>query len=77
MICFRLQGDKIQTMFESADEQILREAETLAREAKSSRQFTDVNKFTLKCMVCNILLKGQTEAQSHAKSTGHTNFGEV
>lgn len=56
---------------------MLQEAKLLAHEAKSSRQFTDVNKFTLKCMVCNILLKGQVEAQSHAKSTGHANFGEV
>lgn len=67
----------MQTMFESTDERILKEAETLAKEAKSSRQFTDVNKFTLKCMICNIKLKGQTEAQTHAHTTGHTNFGEV
>lgn len=54
-----------------------RQAEQLAIEAKSSRQFTDVAKFTLKCYVCDCLIKGQTEAQEHAKSTGHTNFGEV
>lgn len=53
------------------------EAEELAREAKSSRQFTDVNKFTLKCLVCNIFLSGQVQAQQHAKNTGHANFGEV
>ncbi|KAF7278259.1 yod1 deubiquitinase [Rhynchophorus ferrugineus] len=72
-----LNGDKMQTMFESSDERILKEAEILAKEAKSSRQFTDVNKFTLKCMICNIRLKGQTEAQTHAHTTGHANFGEV
>lgn len=72
-----LNGDKIQTMFPTADERILREAETLAQEAKSSRQFTNLNKFTLKCMDCNIFLKGQIEAQAHAKSTGHMNFREV
>lgn len=70
-------GDKMQTMFESSDERILREATTLAQEAKSSRQYTDVNKFTLKCLVCNIMLKGQIEAQTHAQKTGHMNFGEV
>ncbi|XP_050310069.1 ubiquitin thioesterase OTU1 [Anthonomus grandis grandis] len=70
-------GGKIQTMFESSDDRILCEAKTLAQEAKSSRQFTDVNKFTLKCLVCNIMMKGQTEAQSHAQQTGHANFGEV
>lgn len=57
--------------------EIYREAEQLAHEAKSSRQFTDVNKFTLKCMICEKQLKGQIEAQKHAKETMHTNFGEM
>ncbi|KAF5297474.1 hypothetical protein FQR65_LT10010 [Abscondita terminalis] len=72
-----LQGNAIQTIFPSHDDRILRDAEQLAVEAKSSRQFTDVNKFTLKCMVCNILMSGQTQAQQHAQTTGHTEFGEV
>ncbi|CAG9765297.1 unnamed protein product [Ceutorhynchus assimilis] len=70
-------GEKIQTLFETADERVYRDALTLAQEAKSSRQYTDVNKFTLKCMVCNVMLRGQVEAQSHAKTTGHMSFGEV
>lgn len=53
------------------------QAEQLAKEANASRQFTDVNKFTLRCMVCDSMLTGQVEAQQHAKSTGHANFGEV
>lgn len=67
----------IQTIFPAEDEDIYREAEQLAHEAKSSRQFTDLNKFTLKCMICNKFLTGQVEAQKHAKETMHTNFGEV
>ncbi|CAH0559106.1 unnamed protein product [Brassicogethes aeneus] len=72
-----LDGSKIQTIFPSDDERVLRDAEQLAIEAKSSRQYTDVNKFTLKCMICNVMLKGQLQAQQHASSTGHMNFGEV
>ncbi|XP_018568960.1 ubiquitin thioesterase OTU1 isoform X2 [Anoplophora glabripennis] len=72
-----LDGGKIQTIFSSEDDRVLREAEQLAQEAKSSRQFTDVDKFSLKCMICNILLKGQVAAQQHAQTTGHANFGEV
>ncbi|XP_023017281.1 yod1 deubiquitinase [Leptinotarsa decemlineata] len=72
-----LDGNKSLTIFPSDDDRLLRSAEQLALEAKSSRQFTDVDKFTLKCMVCNILLRGQVAAQEHAHSTGHTNFGEV
>ncbi|XP_045765924.1 ubiquitin thioesterase OTU1 [Maniola jurtina] len=67
----------IQTVFPAEDMEIYHEAEQLAHEAKSSRQFTDLNKFTLKCMICDKLLKGQVEAQRHAKETMHTNFGEV
>ncbi|XP_014240535.1 ubiquitin thioesterase OTU1 [Cimex lectularius] len=68
---------KIQTMFLRSNENALREAEELAQEAKSSRQYTDVNRFTLKCLVCREKLQGQTQAQAHAKKTGHMNFGET
>lgn len=64
-------------MFPTADDKILREAETLALEAQTSRQFTDVDKFTLKCLDCNVYLIGQREALGHAKESGHSNFGEV
>lgn len=72
-----IQGDSIQTIFPTEDERILFEAAELAREVKSSRQFTDVQKFTLMCNDCKMKLNGQLEAQQHAKDTGHMNFGEV
>lgn len=64
-------------MFPIEDESIFSQAEQLAQEAKSSRQFTDVDRFTLKCIQCDCPLIGQAEAQQHAKTSGHTNFGEV
>lgn len=67
----------IQTIFPAEDMDIYQDAEQLAKEAKSARQFTDLNKFTLKCMICDKFLTGQVEAQKHAKETMHTNFGEV
>ncbi|XP_076761643.1 yod1 deubiquitinase [Xylocopa sonorina] len=67
----------IQTMFPTEDEKILFKAAELAKEVKSSRQFTDIQKFTLMCNDCKIKLNGQIEAQQHAKETGHMNFGEV
>lgn len=70
-------SDEIKTMFPSSDEEVFEQAQSIAKEAKSSKQFTDTNKFTLKCFDCGILIKGQVEAQQHAKSTKHTNFGEV
>ncbi|KAJ6622856.1 Ubiquitin thioesterase OTU1 [Pseudolycoriella hygida] len=72
-----LSGGPVKTMFSIEDDTVMQQAQQLAMEAKSSRQFTDVDRFSLKCMQCDCLLVGQVEAQQHAKSTGHTNFGEV
>lgn len=72
-----LKGGNVRTIFPTEDDSVLKEAQQIALEAKSSRQFTDVNKFTLKCMVCNVFMNGQVQAQQHAQSTGHQNFGEV
>ncbi|XP_035239513.1 ubiquitin thioesterase OTU1 [Anguilla anguilla] len=66
-----------QTIFPAADDVILAQALELADEARRKRQFTDVNRFALRCMVCQTGLVGQAEAREHAKETGHANFGEV
>ncbi|GLH03117.1 hypothetical protein R5R35_007690 [Gryllus longicercus] len=71
------EGGSVQTIFLTTDERILQEAEQLALEAKSSRQYTDVHRFSLKCLVCQEMLVGQVEAQQHAKATGHKTFGET
>lgn len=55
---------------------MLEAAQMLANEAKSSRQYTDVNRFTLKCHDCGYIMIGQSQAQEHAKMTAHTNFNE-
>ncbi|XP_071443595.1 ubiquitin thioesterase Otu1 [Hetaerina americana] len=72
-----LEGGKLQTIFPISDEGILTQALALSEEAKSSRQFTDLARFTLKCMVCDTMLTGHVQAQRHAKETGHKTFGEV
>ncbi|XP_057620724.1 ubiquitin thioesterase OTU1-like [Chionomys nivalis] len=65
------------TIFSSNDDIVLVQALELADEARRKRQFTDVNRFTLRCMICQKGLTGQAEARDHARETGHTNFGEV
>ncbi|XP_013783131.1 ubiquitin thioesterase OTU1-like [Limulus polyphemus] len=67
----------VQTIFPKTDECVLQMAMEIAQEAKSSRQFTDIQNFSLRCLVCSQCLKGQQEAQQHAKDTGHCNFGEI
>lgn len=42
-----------------------------------ARQFTDLSKFKLRCLVCQRALGGQVDAMNHAKQTGHSNFGEI
>ncbi|XP_039605066.1 ubiquitin thioesterase OTU1 [Polypterus senegalus] len=66
-----------QTIFSTNDDIILVQALELADEARKKRQFTDVQRFSLRCMVCQKGLVGQSEAREHAKETGHSNFGEV
>jgi len=67
----------IQTVFPVANESVLSMALEIANEAKASRQFTDVQNFSLRCLVCNAGLTGNSQAQSHALETGHLNFGEI
>ncbi|XP_015795379.1 ubiquitin thioesterase OTU1 [Tetranychus urticae] len=68
---------KIQTIFPKSDDIILSLALELAHEARTSRQFTDVQNFTLRCLDCNTALQGQEAARIHAQETGHINFGEI
>jgi len=65
------------TVFPTSDDSVTVQALELAAECKNSRQFTDTANFQLRCITCNKPLKGQREAQDHAKKTGHTNFGEI
>ncbi|XP_060035156.1 ubiquitin thioesterase OTU1 [Erinaceus europaeus] len=65
------------TIFPSSDDVVLVQALELAEAARSRRQFTDVNRLALRCMVCQKGLTGQAEAGEHARETGHANFGEV
>ena len=69
-------GGDVTTIFSTQNAAILAQAMELANEAKASRQFTDVAKFSLRCLVCQKALTGQVAAQDHAKATGHINFGE-
>ncbi|XP_014215187.1 ubiquitin thioesterase OTU1 [Copidosoma floridanum] len=72
-----IDGGKIQSIFLADNETVYVQALSLAQEAQSSHQFTDVNRFTLKCIDCDVKLSGSEAAQKHAKETGHRKFGEV
>lgn len=65
------------TLFSTSDDSVLAMALEVAREAKASRQYTDVQNFTLRCLACDTGLVGQEQARKHAAETGHVRFGEV
>lgn len=68
---------KIQTVFSSQDDIVMTQAADLANAAKKAKQFTNVENFKLRCLVCQSPLAGQVAAQEHAEKTGHINFGEI
>ncbi|ODM87382.1 Ubiquitin thioesterase OTU1 [Orchesella cincta] len=70
-------GGSTRTKFEVRNTRMNDLAMQLAHEAHASHQFTDLNNFSLRCQICNALLKGQEEAQAHAKKTAHTAFAEI
>eukprot|EP00092_Neocalanus_flemingeri_P023715 GFUD01025721.1.p1 GENE.GFUD01025721.1~~GFUD01025721.1.p1 ORF type:complete len:348 (-),score=97.11 GFUD01025721.1:229-1209(-) len=66
-----------QTVHSTSDASILEKAKVTAEEARAAHSYTDTAGFTLKCLVCGFRMKGEAEAQKHAKTTSHTNFSEV
>ena len=65
-----------QTQFASDDGTTEALALALAKQEQAKKKFVDVGSFTLRCLVCSTGLKGQAEAQEHAKQTGHQNFAQ-
>lgn len=72
-VSFMFQGC-VQTIFPIEDEEILEDAERLA---KSSHPCTDVNNFQAKCSVCDTILIGLKSANQHTLETNHTMFSEI
>lgn len=65
------------TKFPVSDFAVLEAALEMATQARAERQFTDTSSFRLRCGICAVLLRGQSECQAHAKATGHASFGEI
>lgn len=64
-------------IFNVKDEFSLNRAVVVAAELQEAKQFTDTANFTLQCQHCFALLKGEADAQKHAKETKHFNFQEA
>ena len=64
------------TIFESSNDDVFAMIYSLASTFHERKEFTDVYKFKLICGVCGTKCIGQTDAQEHAKLTGHVSFQE-
>jgi len=65
------------TIFNSKDVAMEKEFEKFMEKEHKSGKFVDEYNYTLKCEQCGKLFKGNNEATAHAKSTGHTRFGQA
>jgi hypothetical protein len=72
----RLRGGTIVTILPSNDHESYTNALKIASELRKAHEYTDMNSFTLKCLVCAQGLTGEKDARDHASKTGHINFSE-
>jgi len=70
-------GNARTTIFPTSNLTVMGLAMQLGHQTKAAREYTDTKNFTLRCQICNTLLKGQKEAENHAQMTGHDAFAEV
>jgi len=66
-----------QTIFSSSDSEAELGCKEIAQNLKRQKLFVNLSGCDLQCLVCGAGLKGQKEAQEHAKITAHQNFAAV
>jgi len=65
------------TTFSPNDKYALEGAMWIAQDLHNKKEFTDLGNFSIECGVCYKKFKGEKEAVSHNKETGHANFHEM
>ena len=68
---------KITGVFKSDDTKAKDEILEIAVELKRHKQYVDTQNYSIKCMECNFLMKGNDDVIEHSKKTGHTNFNQI
>lgn len=64
-------------VFDAKDETTRQEVLAIGKELQACKKFVDTKNYKLRCNVCYTLLKGNEDAVSHGKSTGHSNFVQL
>ena len=68
---------KITGLFDVNDEKSKNEIMEICKELKKHQKYLDIQIFSVKCMQCNFLMKGQNDVIEHTKKTGHINFSQI
>lgn len=64
-------------IFKASDESIKNEIIEIAKELQLHQKYVDTQNYSIKCMECNFLMKGNEDVIEHSKKTGHQNFSQV
>ena len=76
-VFYKEENGKITGIFDSNDAKVKQEIMDICIQLQNREFFVDTKNFSLKCMQCGFLMKGQNEAVEHSKKTGHFNFSEI
>ena len=76
-VFYKEENGKITGLFDSNDARVKQEIMDICMELQKRDNYVDTKNFSLKCMQCGFLIKGQSEAIEHSKKTGHFNFSEI
>ena len=76
-VFYKEENGKITGIFNSNDAKVKQEVMDICMQLQNREIYVDIKNFSLKCMQCGFLMKGQNEAVDHSKKTGHINFSEI
>ena len=76
-VFYKEENGKITGLFNSKDQKVKEEIIDICKELQKQQKYVDTQTFSLKCMQCGFLIKGQDEVIEHTKKTGHINFNQL
>ena len=76
-VFYKEDNGKITGLFDVKDEKSKNEIMEICKELQKHQKYLDIQMFSVKCMQCNFLMKGQNDVIEHTKKTGHTNFSQI
>lgn len=76
-VFYKEENGKITGIFNTYDANVKQEIMDICMQLQNQEKYVDTTAFSLRCMQCGGLMKGQNEVIEHTKKTGHINFSEI